>query len=90
MAIPADPCKSEDYPPTESFPALPLMSFPRRLDERPFLDILAAQEGLIDILSFPPHLGSPDPETSLGTSPWRVRSLCSEPTICRVNSRMMA
>jgi hypothetical protein len=33
--------------------------------KRPFLGILSAQECLIDIFSFPPHLGSPRPELSL-------------------------
>jgi len=29
--------------------------------QRPFLSVLSAQECLIDIFSFPPHLGSPGP-----------------------------
>jgi hypothetical protein len=34
--------------------------------KRPFLGVLSAKECLIDMFSFPPHLGSPGSEIELG------------------------
>ena len=45
--------------------------------KRPFLGILSAQECVIDIFSFPPHLGSPRPGIELGERRQNVRAPCA-------------
>jgi hypothetical protein len=45
--------------------------------KRPFLGILSAQECVIDIFSFPPHLGSPGPGIELGERRQNERAPCA-------------
>src|SRR5580700_2973721 len=45
--------------------------------KRPFLGILSAQERLIDIFSFPPHLGSLGPGIELGECRQNVCAPCA-------------
>jgi hypothetical protein len=52
--------------------------------KRPFLGILSAQECVIDIFSFPPHLGSSGPGIDLGE---RRQNLC---VLCALSRRTAA